>query len=132
MAYKLFCDGACRGNPGPAAIGAVLLDPNDNEIKTISHKIGLATNNESEYKSLIEGIKVCLSSLPEGSGVQIYMDSQLVFKQIQGQYKVKNERLKPLFLQARQLLNELYSWNIHHIPREKNNRADELANLAYI
>lgn len=130
--YFLYCDGACRGNPGPAAIGAVILDSNGSEILTISKQIGHATNNESEYQSLIEGIGAFLSLNLRDYELSILMDSQLVVRQIQGKYKVKNERLKPLFTEVQKRLSQLTQWKIQHIAREINKRADELANNAYI
>lgn len=144
----LYCDGASKGNPGPASIGAVVYasDPESSagpgpdsgqksrsEIIQISRAIGKATNNIAEYRSLIEGLKAIQKDLAEQydqTTVHIRMDSQLVVRQLLGQYKVKNENLKPLYEEARNLLKQAGGFDAVHIPREKNKRADALANEA--
>ena len=125
--YLLYCDGACRGNPGPASIGAVIyLDGVDEPVLEISKTIGTATNNQAEYRSLIEGLK----GLQRYEGHhEVRMDSELVVRQILGQYKVKNEGLKPLFLEAREIFQGM-KCTIKHVPREQNREADRLANEA--
>lgn len=135
----LYCDGASKGNPGPASIGAVIYGadpesvPDTEELLQISQAIGSATNNVAEYRSLIEGLKALKESLGadfSASRIQVRMDSQLVIRQIEGQYKVKNENLKPLHKEALSVLKAASSFQVQHIPREKNKRADALANEA--
>ena len=128
--YLLYCDGASRGNPGPAAIGGVIYRGEDHEpVKTISEFIGMATNNEAEYRALIAGLTWLRDQ--KARNVQIRMDSQLVVRQILGQYRVKNERMKPLFQAVVEILREIPEWKAEHVPREENREADRLANLAY-
>lgn len=127
---KMNCDGASRGNPGPAAIGAVLYETSQTEpLLQISRFIGMATNNEAEYQALIAGIEACREF--EFESFEIRMDSELIVKQLLGQYRVKNERLKPLFQTVVNLLRDIPSWKVQHVPREQNKEADRLANEAY-
>ena len=121
----LYSDGAARGNPGEAGGGIVLEDGK----KTIEKFVyfGKKTNNESEYLALIEGLK--LAAEKGAKTLAIHMDSELIVKQLRGEYKVKNERLIVLHRQAMKLLNSI-EWSAKHIKREKNKRADFLANLA--
>jgi ribonuclease HI len=128
----IYCDGACKGNPGPAAIGGVIRNVPGKEAEPlveISALIGIGTNNEAEYRSLIESLEQASAFKPEY--IEIRMDSELVVKQVKGIYKVKNERLKPLMDQVKSLLGRFSKWNILHVPREENSHADRLANLAY-
>ena len=122
---KLFTDGAARGNPGEAGGGIVLWDKKKMTEKFVY--FGKRTNNEAEYIALIEGIKLAL-----GKGAKtlaIHMDSELIVRQLKGEYKVKNERLILLHKQVMELLSGL-KWAVVHIKREENRRADFLANLA--
>lgn len=125
----LYCDGASRGNPGPAAIGAVLYRKNETEPLTrVSRTIGRATNNIAEYTALREGLTAALAHHP--GHLEIRLDSELIVKQIRGEYRVKNANLRPLYEAVRTLLQKFPAWRIRHIPREKNGEADRLANLA--
>jgi len=142
MFYYVFTDGACKGNPGPASIGvfcgqAESIDklPSLAEFKIdrssvfeISKEIGTATNNQAEYESLLAALEKCNEL--DLKSFQIYMDSQLVIQQIIGNYKVKNAKLKPLFIRAIELSKDRMISFIH-IPREKNQIADFLANQAF-
>lgn len=122
----LYTDGAARGNPGEAGAGAVLISPAGAELGTRSLYLGQCTNNVAEYYALLAGLE-----LAEKHGCQrlkIYLDSELIVRQIQGTYKVKNVHLKPLFEQVTTRLAGLDTWKISHVPRSKNARADELAN----
>jgi ribonuclease HI len=121
---KLYIDGAADLNNGISGIGGVVFR-NDNEIARFSKHFGRATNNEAEYQALINGLKVIhkLNQL----NVDIYSDSELVVKQINGKYKVKNERMIVLNRKVKKMLGELESWTISHISREKNSIADKLA-----
>ncbi len=124
----LYCDGASRGNPGPASIGAVLYGKGKEKLAEISERIGRATNNVAEYRALIAGLRAA-----KGQGcqrVRVRMDSQLAVFQVLGRYKVKNAGLKPLHTEVRSLLTSFPSWAIEHIPREQNTEADALANAA--
>ena len=123
---KLFTDGASRGNPGEAGAGSVLLDSDGQELAVRSLYLGQCTNNVAEYKALLLGLQ---SALDLGCAkLEIFLDSQLIVRQIQGQYKVKHPTLKPLFAEVKELLAKIESWSVAHVPREQNKRADELAN----
>ncbi len=124
----IYADGACRGNPGPASIG-VLLVGDDGEIRLeISHSIGEGTNNRAEYQALITGLEEALRL--GACEVDIRMDSVLVVQQIRGKFRVKNPGLQPLWQRAMQLLQSFATYRIRQIPREENTKADYLANCA--
>jgi len=124
----LYTDGGSRGNPGPAGFGAVLLDAAGNTVDTLSGFIGRATNNEAEYRAVIEGLR---GALRHGArSVTIRADSQLVVRQITGAYKVRTPRLRPLRDEALALLGKFDSWRAEHVGREQNALADALANDA--
>ena len=126
LSCKLFTDGASRGNPGEAGAGIVLLDKEDNEIAARSSYLGQCTNNVAEYEALLLGLKTAREL--NCSRLSIFMDSQLIVRQVSGRYKVKNVHLKPLFSNAMDLLKTFDTWSIAHVPRKQNKRADELAN----
>lgn len=128
MGYVLFTDGACRGNPGPAAIGASL-EQDGIEIASISEAIGTQTNNFSEYTALIEGLK--LAQAKGVTDLEVKADSELMIKQLNKIYKVKNANIKPLYEAAIAEARKFASVKFTHVRREFNKRADELANLAY-
>jgi ribonuclease HI len=121
---ELFVDGAANLNTERAGIGGIIYK-NNNEITNFSLYIGKATNNEAEYKALIMGIKEILNL--NYSNVSIYADSELVVKQVNGIYKVKNVRMQKLYRKVMSLLNKLDRWTITHIPREQNYVADTLS-----
>lgn len=123
----IFSDGASRGNPGDASIG-VVLEEEGREVSTISKTLGIATNNEAEYQALIAGLEEAANLGYEE--VAAFADSELMIKQLNGEYKVKSENVKPLFKQAKELEKKFKSINYTHIKREKNKKADKLANLA--
>ena len=121
-------DGGARGNPGPAAVGAVVSTPEGDVLAEEGRYIGEATNNVAEYRAVLLGLE-----LARGLGarkVEVVNDSELVARQIGGQYKVKNPGLKPLFLEALAALREFDSWSVQNVPRAHNARADELVNEA--
>ncbi|MFA5126454.1 MAG: ribonuclease HI family protein [Patescibacteria group bacterium] len=124
---KLFTDGGARGNPGPAAIGAVLHIDGQSVVES-SHYLGEATNNQAEYEAIIAGLK--LAHKNQVDVLECYLDSELVVKQMRQEYKVKDKDLQKLFVKAwNETLNfKKITW--HHIPREKNKAADRLVNLA--
>lgn len=130
VVLTVYTDGGARGNPGPAGIG-VLIEKNQEQFK-ISKYIGLATNNQAEYQAVIEALKYLIVNFT-GSNItaQFYLDSQLVVEQLAGNYKIKNEGLKTLFNEARDLILKLGGQiSFTHIPREQNCVADKLVNLA--
>ena len=119
-------DGGARGNPGPAAIAAVAATPDGELIAERGELIGVATNNVAEYRALLLGIELARE---HGAGeVELVGDSELVVKQVRGEYRVKDAGLKPLHAQVRSALEGLDSWSIRHVRRERNARADALVN----
>ena len=124
----IFTDGASRGNPGPAAIGAVIKNERGQLITSLSQAIGITTNNQAEYQAIIAALKRALSL--EAGHVDLRSDSELVVNQIKGQYRVKKASLRPLYLKVAQLASQFESFTITCIPREENEEADRLANLA--
>ena len=121
---EIFTDGACRGNPGPAGIG-VVISQNGRVIKRLSKSIGPATNNLAEYTALIYALQEAL--ILKASEIKINTDSELLYQQIKGRYKVKNEKLKNLFDQIQHLSRGFKRIDFECIPREKNREADRLA-----
>ncbi|MCI5165849.1 MAG: reverse transcriptase-like protein [Candidatus Electrothrix sp. GM3_4] len=126
LVCTLFTDGASRGNPGEAGAGSVLFGDDGQELAARSLYLGKCTNNVAEYKALIMGLQSVLEL--DCGRVEIFLDSQLIVRQIQGQYKVKHATLQPLFAQVKELLAKINNWSVAHVPREQNKRADELAN----
>ena len=124
----LYTDGASLGNPGSGGAGGVVIDPQGDVAHELSEPLGFSTNNEAEYKALILGLKKALAM-----GIKqliIYMDSELVVKQIKGEYRVKNQGLKSLYRQAERLLQDLDTYDILHVRRKFNKQADKLASEA--
>jgi ribonuclease HI len=121
-------DGGARGNPGPAAIAAVATTPAGEPLAERSAYIGEATNNVAEYHALLLGLE--LARELGASDVQVVNDSELVARQIGGEYKVKHAGLKPLFAEAMGALREFDRWTVRAVRREQNARADELVNEA--
>ena len=124
----LYTDGASRGNPGEGGVGVVLTDLEDNIVLEEKLYLGECTNNQAEYRALILGLEEAKTLKP--SKLVIRADSELLVRQLQGLYKVKNEGLQPLYLKAMKLLKGFSSLKIEHIPRERNKKADKLANRA--
>lgn len=120
----MYVDGACKGNPGPAGVGVYILE-NDQVVKTVSRAIGSATNNIAEYSALIAALEEALNL--QAKAVDVFTDSELMYKQLTGQYQIKNLKLKPLFDEARRLAARFEDVCLNHIPREKNKEADRLA-----
>jgi len=124
----LHTDGAARGNPGPAGAGAVLLDQKGREVATFKRYLGNATNNVAEYEALILGLT---GALDLGvSTLTVKLDSELLVRQLSGAYRVKSPLLKPLHQKALALLRGFARAEVLHVPREKNRKADQLANQA--
>jgi ribonuclease HI len=126
--YKLFSDGACRGNPGAGGAGAVITDDRENVVWEGKEYLGHCTNNIAEYRALIMGLK---GALDNGyKNLEVYLDSELLAKQINGSYRVKNENLKILMKDVRSLLASFNSVAVKHVLRSHNSHADKLANMA--
>ena len=125
---KAYIDGACSGNPGKAGIGVVFYNEKDEQIFELSYYLGNATNNIAEYQSLIAALK---KAKDIGSDdLIVYTDSELMARQINGFYKVRNEKLKLLFREAKELLANFKSVKVRHISRNENKYADNLAQQA--
>ena len=127
----VYCDGGARGNPGPAAIGAIVLDPATEpptELATVSERIGVATNNVAEYRALIAGLEAA-REFP-ARRISVRADSQLLVRQLEGKYRVRQPHLRPLYEQAREFLDEWEEVDLAHVPREDNIVADALVNAA--
>lgn len=128
MHLLVFSDGGSRGNPGPAGAGAVVCDAKGKVLKKVKKFLGVVTNNVAEYEGLLLGLKEAAKLKPER--VTCYADSLLVMEQMSKNWKVKHEGLKPLHKKAALLAAKFGKINFHHIPREKNTLADQLANEA--
>ena len=121
-------DGGARGNPGPAAVAAVASTPDGGVVGESSDYIGEATNNVAEYRAVLLGLE--LARRLGASEVEVINDSELVARQIGGQYKVKHAGLKPLWKQAMDELRGFERWSVRNVPRESNAQADALVNQA--
>ncbi|HKY64079.1 MAG TPA: ribonuclease HI family protein [bacterium] len=131
MSFKrlfVYADGGSRGNPGPAGAGAYLESEDGATVARIYKYLGETTNNVAEYSALIFGLKE--AQRQQAEEVAVRMDSQLVVKQIAGEYRVKEPTLQKLHAQVMDLLGGFKRYQVEHIPREKNAEADKLANLA--
>jgi len=120
-------DGASRGNPGEAGCGAVIYDEHGEILKELSSYLGLSTNNVAEYRGLLMGLEGVLKL--GGRKLEIRSDSELLVRQLNGVYRVKDEKLKVLYRKALDLLGRLEAYRINHVRREHNKLADRLANL---
>ncbi len=129
-------DGAARGNPGPASAGAVLIDaersdaghPDAPPVASISDYLGIRTNNVAEYTALVRALG--LAADLGAREVDLLLDSMLIVEQLQGRWRVKDEKLRPLHAEARRLLTSFERWTARHVPRAANRAADALANEA--
>ena len=124
----MYCDGAARGNPGPAAAGAVLCDEQGQEVVALRTRLGNATNNVAEYQALLLGLEAALAHGVEH--VLIRADSELLVMQVKGVYRVRSSHLLPLHERAMLMLARFAKWDIEHVRRAQNARADALANMA--
>ncbi|RLE79399.1 MAG: ribonuclease H [Thermoprotei archaeon] len=125
---KIFFDGSSHGNPGPSGIGIIVFDESGRVLDKFSRFIGFGTNNEAEYRALIEALRKAMQLGAEK--VELYSDSELVVNQIRGVYSVKDEKLKRLHLKCVELLKNFKEYEISYVPRELNAEADRLANDA--
>jgi ribonuclease HI len=121
-------DGGARGNPGPAAVAAVAAGPDGEPLAERNAYIGEATNNVAEYRAVLLGLE--LARELGASEVEVINDSELVARQIGGEYKVKHAGLRPLYLDAMRTLREFDRWSVRNVARAHNERADELVNEA--
>jgi ribonuclease HI len=124
----IYTDGGARGNPGPAGIGAIAKNDDNEIVFEISEFIGKTTNNQAEYRALVSAIKKAKQLKTEE--VDFFLDSELVVKQLNGEYKVKNKDLMPLFLEISNLRKQFKKITFSHVRREFNKEADKLANMA--
>jgi ribonuclease HI len=123
-----FCDGGSRGNPGPAGYGVYIEGPDGEKLAELSEYLGKTTNNVAEYSGLLAAVDYALR---EGRPrLRVVSDSELMVKQIKGQYKVNSADLRPLYDEAKRRIARLETFRIEHVLRGKNQRADRLANLA--
>lgn len=125
---KVYTDGASRGNPGPAAIGMVFYSSSDEIVEEHKEKLGNQTNNYAEYMAVIRALEMGVAQ--QVHKMSFYCDSQLLVRQMIGQYKVKAPQIKELFLKAQELVKKLEAVEFHHVRREFNKEADALANQA--
>jgi len=134
MKIIIYTDGGSRGNPGPAAIGVILTNEKGNVIKEYAEKIGRATNNEAEYEAVIFGLqkaKLLFGKRKIKSiAVEVKMDSEFVYKQLNGKYKILDRSIEQLFLRAWNLKVDFGEVKFTYIPRNKNIEADKLVNRA--
>jgi ribonuclease HI len=124
--WTLRCDGGARGNPGPAAIGYLLMNPAGDTVESRAEYLGPATNNVAEYRALIAGLEA--AARHGATPLRACMDSELVVRQMTGEYRVKHEGLKPLHAAAREAAARIPALTFSSVPREENARADQLVN----
>ena len=125
---KIYTDGGARGNPGPAGVGVVVYDKDDNVIDTKSEYIGETTNNQAEYRAVVVAME--LIDKYEVDEINFFLDSELVVKQLNREYKVKNKGLAPLFVKIYNNTLKYKKVTFTHVRREFNKEADKLANIA--
>jgi phosphoribosylglycinamide formyltransferase-1 len=123
-----YTDGASRGNPGPAAGGFVLTDPNGAQLQAKAFFIGRNTNNVAEYTGIVKALEAAIKS--GAKRLIVFSDSELLVRQINGEYKVRSEQIRPLFQQAVELLGRFENWKVQFVCRENNKEADKLVNQA--
>jgi len=128
LSLIVYSDGAARGNPGPAGIGVVITDAQGKPLSKLYRYVGQATNNEAEYRAVIAGLEAARRI--GADTIRLHVDSELVARQLQGQYRVKSANLFPLFRKAYELLRQFKSSTISHVRRDGNREADALANRA--
>jgi ribonuclease HI len=128
MHLKIFTDGASRGNPGHAAIGIVIQDNNSRLLKEISDYIGVNTNNYAEYQAVLRALKEAKNL--KADSVTLFSDSELVCRQLTGEYRVKSSNIRPLFSEVISIASQFQNFSVEHIRRELNSHADKLANAA--
>ena len=123
-----YCDGGSRGNPGPAGFGVYIQDSAGNVLAELSQFLGAHTNNFAEYSALLAALEFAIAK--GHRRLRVVSDSELMVKQIKGQYRVNSPELRPLYEEARRRISQLDHFQIQHVLREKNRHADRLANVA--
>jgi ribonuclease HI len=123
-----YCDGGSRGNPGPAGFGVYIQDSTGSVLAELSQYLGARTNNFAEYSALLAALEFAIAH--GHKSLRVISDSELMVKQMKGQYRVNSPELRPLYEEARRRIPELDHFQIQHVLREKNRHADRLANLA--
>ncbi len=126
MRVKIYTDGGSRGNPGPAASGAVIKSETGETLAELMKYLGVTTNNQAEYGAIILGLKKAVEI--GAKSVDLLMDSELAVKQLKGEYRVKNPEIAKRFLEVKNLLHRFSHVTITHIRRERNTQADALVN----
>ena len=126
--WTLYADGASRGNPGEAGVGAVIADSHGRTVKELKYFLGVASNNDAEYQAAILALEKTYDL--GAKRVALHLDSELVVRQLKGEYRVREPHLKDLHRKAMEALNRFSRYSILHISREENRRADQLANEA--
>jgi len=134
MNFFIHADGGSRGNPGPAGAGAMIRDEFGNSVASVSKFLGIRTNNFAEYEAVILGFEALMKIVPttkhRETNVVVKMDSELVVKQMRGEYKIKNTTLKEQRARLAPLAAHFGTVSFTHVPREENSDADALANAA--
>ncbi len=123
-----YTDGGSRGNPGPAAAAFILTDDKGLQLKARAFFLGRATNNVAEYTAVVKALEAAKQT--DAKSITVFSDSELLVKQLNGQYRVKSDQLRPIFVRASQLLERFENWQVKHVTRNKNTRADKLVNRA--
>ena len=123
-----YCDGGSRGNPGPAGFGVYIQDAAGEVLAELSQYLGTRTNNFAEYSALLAALEFAIGK--QHRSLRVISDSELMVKQIKGQYRVNSPELRPLYEEARRRIAQVEHFQIQHVLREKNHHADRLANLA--
>lgn len=133
MYFTLYADGGSRGNPGPAGAGSFVRDEEGVQVVTVSEYLGITTNNIAEYTALLralEELRTLLGEASDGAVVDARLDSQLVVRQMNGEYKIKHPNIIPLALRVKEVVRAFKTVSFTHVYREDNKEADALANEA--
>jgi ribonuclease HI len=128
MRLHVFSDGACWGNPGPAAIGAIVSDESQKPLIEISEYIGEGTNNQAEYRALLEGLKA--AGRLRATELVLHLDSELIIRQLSGRYEVKNVKLIPIYEEVKKLLRGFSKYTVNQLNHSTNEDAHNLAKAA--
>jgi ribonuclease HI len=128
MKLMLYVDGGSRGNPGPAGAGVVVAGEQGQRVFEAGFFLGHSTNNRAEYTALLKALEA--AALKGARAVEVFSDSELLVRQVNGEYRVRNSGIVPLFNEVRRKLDRFERWKVQHIPRAQNGRADALANAA--
>ena len=124
----IYADGSCKGNPGEGGAGVAITDEHGQTIAQLKRSLGAVTNNIAEYSAIILGLQE--AKRLKAKNVSVFLDSELVVNQINGLYRVRDDKLKPLHERAKKLLQHFTNWKVRFVPREQNREADRLAREA--